>query len=143
MNDKAKKAILEQTKTIAILGLSPNEDKPSFQVAKFLQTRGYQILPIYPKGGEILGVRAFLDLKDAFSDEVKAQYGEIKILNVFRKSEALLEIAKEVLNLTNPPMCVWVQLGLSNPQAKALLEDKGFLYEEDSCIKLEYERLFV
>lgn len=131
------KTILEHSKTIAILGLSPDSTKPSHQVAQYLQYKGYSILPIYPKGGEILGVKAYVSIKEAFEANV-----QIDILNVFRKSEALLEVAKEVLVLKTPPKCVWVQLGLANQAAKELLEKAGILYIEDSCIKIEHKRLF-
>lgn len=131
------KTILEDSKTIAILGLSPDFTKPSHQVAQYLQHRGYSIIPIYPKGGEILGIKAYTSLKEAFEANV-----QIDILNVFRKSEALLEVAKEVLALKTLPKCVWVQLGLANQAAKELLEKAGILYIEDSCIKIEHKRLF-
>ena len=137
MIDTQKKEILKNAKTIAILGLSPDEQKPSNKVARYLLKEGYKIIPIYPKGGEILGCKAYVNLNDAFKENA------IDILDIFRKSEALFEVAQEILSLENKPKCVWVQLGLKNKEAKELLESKGFLYEEDSCIKLEHERLFV
>ncbi|WP_297680073.1 CoA-binding protein [Helicobacter sp.] len=141
MQDSKMREILKESKVIAVLGLSPEESKPSHKVAKFLQTQGYEILPIYPKGGEILGVKAFVSLKEAFEAQNKAGV-RIDILNVFRKSEALPEIMREVLELQNPPLCVWVQLGLQNAQARKMLENTKIMYVENLCIKLEYERLF-
>ena len=137
MQDSKLREILQESKTIAVLGLSPDSSKPSFKVAQFLQNKGYKILPIYPKGGTILGVNAYTSLQEAFEAEEK-----IDILNVFRKSEALFGIAQEVLMLKNPPQCVWVQLGLESAQAKEALENAGIAYVENLCIKLEYERLF-
>ena len=135
--DSKLKNLLQASKTIAVLGLSPDSNKPSFKVAKFLQERSYKILPIYPKGGTILGVNAYTSLQEAFEAEER-----IDILNIFRKSEALFGIAQEVLMLKNPPQCVWVQLGLERAQAKEALEGAGIAYVENLCIKLEYERLF-
>ena len=97
MQDSKMRTILQESKVIAVLGLSPDSNKPSFKVAKFLQERGYKILPIYPKGGTILGVNAYTSLQEAFEAEER-----IDILNVFRKSEALFGIAQEVLMLKNP-----------------------------------------
>ena len=137
MQDSKLREILQESKTIAVLGLSPDSSKPSFKVAQFLQNKGYKILPIYPKGGTILGVNAYTSLQEAFEAEEK-----IDILNVFRKSEARFGIAQEVLMLKNPPQCVWVQLGLHCASAKEALENAGIAYVENLCIKLEYERLF-
>ncbi|WP_297571473.1 CoA-binding protein [Helicobacter sp. UBA3407] len=142
MQDSKMREILKESKVIAVLGLSPEESKPSHKVAKFLQNQGYEILPIYPKGGDILGVKAFTSLKEAFEAQDKAGV-RIDILNVFRKSEMLPEIMREVLELQNPPLCVWVQLGLQNAQARKMLENTKIMYIENLCIKLEYERLFV
>lgn len=140
LQDSKLQAILKQSKVIAVLGLSPETNKPSHRVAQFLQDKGYKILPIYPKGGEILGEKAYSSLQEAF--EAQRQAGaSIDILNVFRKSEALPQVAREVLELKNPPQCVWVQLGLENTQAKEMLKNAKILYVENLCIKLEYERL--
>ncbi len=138
--DSKLQAILKQSKVIAVLGLSLEINKPSHRVARFLQGKGYKILPIYPKGGEILGEKAYQSLQEAF--EAQRQAGvSIDVLNVFRKSEALPQVAREVLELKNPPQCVWVQLGLENAQAKEMLNNAKILYVENLCIKLEYERL--
>lgn len=140
MQDSTSKNLLRDSKVIAIVGLSPNPDKPSFKVAQFLQSKGYKILPIYPKGGEILGEIAYATLQAAFESQSKAGV-KIDILNIFRKSEALPQIAEEILQLKNPPKCVWVQLGLTSAQAKQTIRKADIIYVEDLCIKLEYERL--
>lgn len=140
MQDSTLKNLLQDSKVIAIVGLSPNPDKPSFKVAQFLQSKGYKILPIYPKGGEILGEIAHQTLQAAFESQSKAGV-KIDILNIFRKSEALPQIAEEILQLKNPPKCVWVQLGLASAQAKQTIRKANIMYVEDLCIKLEYERL--
>ena len=137
MQDSKLREILQESKTIAVLGLSPDSSKPSFKVAQFLQNKGYKILPIYPKGGTILGVNAYTSLQEAFEAEEK-----IDILNVFRKSEALFGIAQDVIMVKKPPQCGWVQLGLHCASAKEALENAGIAYVENLCIKLEYERLF-
>lgn len=143
MQDFEKKQLLQKAKNIAILGLSPDESKASNVVARYLITQGFNVIPIYPRAnGEILGRKAYASLQEAFSDEALSECGGIDILNVFRKSEALQAVANEVLRLKNKPKCVWVQLGLFNEDAKVICENAGILYEENSCIKLEFERLF-
>ena len=143
MQDFEKKQLLQKAKNIAILGLSPDESRASNVVARYLIAQGFNVIPIYPcANGEILGRKAYASLQEAFSDEALSECGEIDILNVFRKSEALEAVANEVLRLKNKPKFVWVQLGLFNENAKAICENAGILYEENSCIKLEFERLF-
>lgn len=143
MQDFEKKQLLQKAKNVAILGLSLDESKASNVVARYLIAQGFNVIPIYPRAnGEILGRKAYASLQEAFSDEALSECGEIDILNVFRKSEALQAVANEVLRLKNKPKCVWVQLGLFNENAKAICENAGILYEENSCIKLEFERLF-
>ena len=148
MNDMQKTYILQTAKNIAMLGLSPDESKASNIVARYLIAQGYNVIPIYPRlpeSGEILGCRAYVSLQEAFSDlalrDSCGQSGTIDILNVFRKSEALEAVASEIIALKNAPKCVWVQLGLRNNNAKAILQNAGIAYEEDSCIKLEHRRL--
>lgn len=143
MQDFEKKQLLQKAKNVAILGLSPDESRASNAVARYLIAQGFNVIPIYPRAnGEILGRKVYASLQEAFSDEALSECGEIDILNVFRKSEALEAVANEVLRLKNKPKCVWVQLGLFNENAKVICENAGILYEENSCIKLEFERLF-
>lgn len=137
--DLIKIEVLKSAKNIAILGLSPDECKASNAVAKYLLAQGYNVIPIYPKippNGEILGKKAYPNLQEAF-----CQNSKIDILNIFRKSEALEEIAQEIIALENKPKCVWVQLGLSNARAKEILTNAKIIYEENSCIKIEHKRL--
>lgn len=137
--DLIKIEVLKSAKNIAILGLSPDEGKASNAVAKYLLAQGYNVIPIYPKippNGEILGKKAYANLQEAFSQNV-----QIDILNIFRKSEALEGIAQEIIALENKPKCVWVQLGLSNARAKEILKHAKIIYEENSCIKVEHEKL--
>lgn len=140
LNDTQKVQILAQSKTIIIIGLSPDPTKPSHKVAAYLQAQGYTIIPIYPKGGEILGQKAFSTLQEC----IRALYAQgihIDIINIFRKSQALPQIAQDIIDLGIKPQCVWVQLGLHNAQAKDMLTRAGIAYEENSCIKLEHQRL--
>lgn len=140
LNDTQKAQILAESKVIVIIGLSPDLTKPSHRVAAYLQEQGYSIIPIYPKGGKILGQETFPTLQKC-ARSLRAQNIDIDIINIFRKSEALPQIAQEILELKLKPKCVWVQLGLHNTAANAMLAQAGIAYEEDSCIKLEHQRL--
>ncbi len=88
LSDEIKREILQNAKTIMIVGLSPDTSKPSYHVASFLLEKGYDIIPIYPKGGEILGKKAFTSLKEAFID-ISKKGVKCDIIDIFRKSEAL------------------------------------------------------
>lgn len=145
--DNQKQEILQNAKVIVIVGLSPDASKASYQVASFLLEKGYEIVPIYPKGGYILGKQAYISLKEAFI-AMAAKGLQCDIINVFRKSEALLEVVNSICALDGlssfdkNKLCVWVQLGLQNKEAAQIAKNNGLAYEEDSCIKLEYQRIF-
>lgn len=144
MNDTQKQEIFRQSTNIVVLGLSPDNTKPSYQVAHYLQTQGYCIVPVYPRGGEILGEKAYRSLYEALYS-MQQNKKSCDIINVFRKSEVLKEVALEIIESSREvgclPKCVWVQLGLCNMQAKSLLTQSGIWYEEDACIKIEHKRL--
>lgn len=146
LDDRQKREILTSAKTIAIVGLSPDTSKASYEVASFLQHKGYDILPIYPRGGVILGKRAYISLESALQH--LAEQGRVcDIINVFRKSEALEEVMREIIALRNlsscdlTHLCVWIQLGLHHTESARLAKEHGIAYEEDSCIQLEYLRV--
>ncbi|MCX2716303.1 CoA-binding protein [Helicobacter sp. MIT 21-1697] len=148
LSDTHKRTLLESAKIIAIVGLSPDENKASYQVAQYLLDNGYEIVPIYPRGGEILKRKAFNSLSEAFT--YLAQTGRVcDIINIFRKSEALPNVMREICSLDGissfdkKRMCVWVQLGLQSQQAAAIARECGIMYEENSCIKIEHQRLHI
>src|ERR1700730_9370379 len=108
-------AILKKAKRIAVVGLSNNPGRTSFQVSKVMQEEGYEIIPVNPVIDEALGVKAVASLKDIT--------GHIDIVNVFRRSEQLLEVAKEFLETDADVF--WAQLGLANEEAFKLLKENG------------------
>lgn len=121
-------SILKKAKRIAVVGLSNNPTRTSYQVAKVMQNAGYEIIPVNPTIDEALGVKAVASLKDID--------GHVDIVNVFRKSEQLLEVAKEFVEIDADVF--WAQLGLMNEEAYHFLKDKGFTVVMDRCIKVEY-----
>ncbi len=121
-------AILKKAKRIAVVGLSNNPERTSYQVSKAMQDAGYEIIPVNPVIDEALGVKAVASLKD-----IK---GHIDIVNVFRRSEQLLDVAKEFIEIDSD--IFWAQLGLVNEEAYKLLKEKGNTVIMDRCIKVEH-----
>lgn len=120
------KEILLESKNIAVVGISNNPEKPSYRVADYLKSKGYKIIPVNPNYQEVLGERCYPNLSSVED--------KIDIVDVFRKSEDVLPIAKEALNLDIK--CFWMQLGIKNEEARQLLEQKGIVVVEDRCIKI-------
>lgn len=140
--DLSSPALILQYKYLAVVGLSPDPCKESHRVAAYLQEQGYHITPIYPDDSKpILGQRVYTSLSAALQD--KNQKGEpVFVVVVFRKPEAVLEIAQEMLQNDPIPPVFWMQLGIKNAQAKALLEQNGVVVIEDKCMLVEHQKLF-
>ena len=126
------KDILENYKTIAVVGLSPKEDRPSYQVASYLQSKGFKIIPISPLGNDILGEKVYSSLLEVPSG--------IDVVDIFRKPEAVLEIVKEAIE--KKAKVVWMQEGVINNEAAELAIKAGIGVVMNRCIKKEHERLF-
>ncbi|MEO2076146.1 MAG: CoA-binding protein [Bacillus sp. (in: firmicutes)] len=122
-------AILKKAKRIAVVGLSNNPERTSYQVSAAMQKAGYEIIPVNPTiDGEVLGVTAVGSLKDI--------EGHVDIVNVFRRSEQLFEVAKEFADID--ANIFWAQLGLINEEAYNYLKEKGYTVVMDRCIKVEH-----
>ena len=141
INQKEIKDILENSKTIAMIGVSSEkkgEDpknlkrKPANIVMKYMQNFGYKVFPINPnaKGEIINGEKVFGDIED-----IKTQ---IDIVDVFRPSKETPEFAKKAVKIGSKVL--WLQLNIKNPQAKKIAEANNIIYIEDKCTKLEVEK---
>ena len=129
--------IARETRVIAIVGLSPKPDRPSYGVAQFLQRRGYRIVPVNPAhaGEEILGetVRASLaDVPDPAA---------VDMVDIFRRSEAVPGIVDEALAALPNLRTVWMQLGVESEEAAAAARARGVAVVMDRCPKIEFARL--
>lgn len=120
--------ILKKAKRIAVVGLSGNPEKTSYMVSKAMQDAGYEIIPVNPTVDEVLGVKAVKSLTDI--------EGHVDIVNVFRRSEQLFDVAKEFVNIDADVF--WAQLGLVNEEAYDFLKEKGYTVIMDRCIKVEH-----
>lgn len=120
--------ILKKAKRIAVVGLSDKPDRTSYMVSKAMQDAGYEIIPVNPTADTILGVKSVSSLKEI--------EGHVDIVNVFRRSEFLFDVAKEFVEIDAD--IFWAQLGLENEEAYQFLKEKGHTVIMDRCIKVEH-----
>lgn len=125
---QAVKIIKENTK-VAIVGLSPKEDRPSFRVGHFLLDHGQSIIPIHPSHDEIIGLAAKPSLADL-------EPGEVDWIDLFVNPARLMDLMDDILRLK--PKLVWCQLGVVNEEFNAKLEEAGIDYIADHCPKIEW-----
>ena len=123
--------ILSSAKNIAVVGLSPDESKPSNETAKFLIERGFNIFPVYPKFDEILGRKVYRNLTQI--DE------NIDIAVMFRKGEFASELVKDAVK--KGVKTLWLQLCITNDEAGTVARENGINFVQDKCIKIELQRL--
>ena len=134
-DDSYIRGILNTVKTIAMVGASDKENRPSYFVFKYLLERGYHMIPINPgrAGATMLGQRIHAKLADIPEP--------IDMVDVFRGSQYALGIVQEALPLKPRPQVIWMQLGVRNDEAAALAEANGIKVVMNRCPKIEYGRL--
>lgn len=130
--DDELKEILANSKTIAVLGLSPKPERDSNMVARYLKEQGYKIIPVRPGQKEILGEKAYPSL-----DDIKEP---VDIVDVFRRSDQIMPHAHEASRLK--PKVFWMQLDIENQEAAEFLTQAGIDVVMNMCLKVEHERLF-
>ncbi|MGE5371104.1 MAG: CoA-binding protein [Solirubrobacterales bacterium] len=130
-NDAILKTALAETRTIAVVGLSPDPMKTSYRVSKYMQEAGYEIIPVHPSRAVILGQKAFGTL------------GEIEkpvdMICIFRNSQAVEPFIDEAMALA--PKTIWLPLGVGCPTKIATCEEKGIQYISNRCLMVEHARL--
>lgn len=126
-------AVLKNSKTIAIVGLSTRPERPSHMVAEYMQQEGYRIVPVNPAyaGTSILGETCYATLRDAAH-----AVGAIDIVDCFRQSASIRPIAEEAIAIG--ARCLWMQLGVINEDAARTAEAAGMQVVMDRCIKIEH-----
>jgi predicted CoA-binding protein len=125
------KALLQRVKTIAVVGLSPKPDRPSFGVSQTMQRFGYRIVPVRPAVSEVLGEKAYAKLADIPFP--------VDLVNVFRESAAIPGIVEECLAINAP--AIWIQEGIVHDEAAEKAHAAGLTVVMDRCIYKEYMRL--
>ncbi len=130
------KTILSQTQRIAMVGVSVNPVRPSYFVARYLSLKGYEILPINPMaaGQTLLGQKVLSSLSEIS--------GDVDMVDIFRRSEAVPDIVDEALALFPNLRTIWMQIGVEHPQAAAKAEAAGVVTIQNRCPKIEHQRLF-
>ena len=131
-NKQEIKDIFESVKTIAILGLSPNEEKASHRVAKYLQEAGYKIVPVYPKEETILGEKVYRSLAEIpFS---------VDMVDIFRKPNALDAVADACIARGDVKV-FWAQKEIVNNDAAQRAKDAGMVAVQNMCSMVEHRNL--
>jgi uncharacterized protein len=132
-SDATLRSILDQARTIAVVGLSSKTHRDSNGVARFLQHRGYKVVPVNPNETEVLGEKAYPSLLDVPTDVA------IDIVDVFRKAEETPPIAEDAVSAG--ARVLWLQEGIVNDEARRIAEEGGLTVVMDLCIRTTKARL--
>jgi len=130
-DDAALRALLTSVKTIAVVGLSPQPERPSYRVAQAMQGYGYRIVPVRPKIGEVLGEKAYPSLADIPF--------KVDLVDVFRAAEHVPAIVEQALALHLP--AIWIQEGIVHDAAAQRAQAGGMTVVMDRCLLKETIRL--
>lgn len=129
--DENIQEVLKKYKTIAVVGLSPNPERPSHYVAKYLKEHGYQVIPVNPDVQEVLGEKSYPDLK--------AVPIKVDIVDIFRRPESVPPIVEDALKIG--AKVVWMQEGIVNKEAAKKAKSAGLTVIMDRCMMKEHLRL--
>jgi len=124
--------ILQDTRVIAMVGLSANWYRPSYFAARYMLDHGYRVIPVNPSYGEVLGQKCYATLRDIPH--------KIDMVDCFRKSEEMPQIADEAITIG--ARVLWMQIGVINDSAADKARKAGLEVVMDRCVKIEYARLF-
>jgi hypothetical protein len=131
MSDAELTRLFQQSKTVAVVGLSDKLGRPSNGVARFLQRQNFRVVPVNPGLNEVLGEKCYPRVQDI--------PGEIDIVDIFRRSQFVPEVVADAL--TKRPRCIWMQEGVMNEEAAKAAEAAGIPVVMDRCILKELARL--
>ncbi|HLE02723.1 MAG TPA: CoA-binding protein [Dehalococcoidia bacterium] len=123
--------ILKEGRTVAVVGLSPKPDRPSYVVARYLQAQGYRIIPVNPNAQEILGEKAY--------PTVLSIPEKVDIVDIFRRPEDVPPVVEEAIKIG--ARVVWMQEGIVNEEAALRAREAGLKVVMDRCLKKEHQRL--
>ncbi|MDH5355046.1 MAG: CoA-binding protein [Gammaproteobacteria bacterium] len=124
--------VLRECKTIAVVGLSANEMRPSFFAAKYMQDHGYRIIPVNPNYDEILGEKSYPDLLSIPE--------AVDMVDLFQRADRVMPFAEQAIEIK--AKVLWMQLSVINEEAAKLADEAGLEVVMDRCVKIEYARLF-
>ena len=124
------RTILATSKTVAVVGLSPNPERPSYFVGSYLKSEGYRVIPVNPRAAEILGEKCYPDLLSIPEP--------VDLVDVFRKPEECVEVAEQAVQIGAKTL--WLQLRVVNLEAAQIAEAGGLKVVMDRCVKIEHGR---
>ena len=130
-SDEQLRAILANYRNVAVVGLSPDPDRPSNRVAQYLLENGYNVIPINPVVDEVLGLRSYPSLEDVPDP--------IEIVDVFRRSEHVPDIARAAVAIG--AKALWTQLGVMSEEGAEIAASAGLEVVMDRCALIEHRRL--
>ena len=131
-SDDELRSIYENTKTIAVVGASSDQSKPAHNIPAYLQSVGFRIIPVSPKGGELFGETVRTSLADI--DE------PVDVVDVFRPAEEAPKIAEEAASIG--AKVLWLQAGIWSDEAYSLAKEKGLEVIMDMCMGVTHRRLY-
>ncbi|MCH7643042.1 MAG: CoA-binding protein [Chloroflexi bacterium] len=132
-SDEQLRAILTNYRNVAVVGLSPNPDRPGNEVARYLLANGYNVIPVNPGVDEVLGLRSYPTLEDVPEP--------IEIVDVFRRSEYVPDIARSAAGIG--AKVLWTQLGVISAEGAEIAASAGLQVVMDRCALIEHRRLAV
>ncbi len=138
-SDSHLRTILTRTRRIAVVGVSLNEVRPSYYVARYLRLKGFQVFPVNPGHA---GKTAFGATVRASLREVAQTDGGVDMVDIFRRPEHVPPIVEEALEAFPDLQTVWMQIGVVNDEAAAMARARGVDVVMSRCPKIEYQRLF-
>ncbi len=136
MADDEIDRIFKDYRIVAVVGLSKDEKKDSHRVAKYLQKKGFRVIPVNPTADEILGEKSYPSLADLPSQLKRT----VEIIDIFRPSQAVPQIVDEAIRIrkeTGMPKVIWMQLGIANSEAAFRAKDSGMTVVQDRCMMIE------
>ncbi len=131
-------SVLESAKTIAVVGCSAQPTRTSHKIARYMQKRGYRIVPVNPNYDEVLGEPCYPDLPSVPEDV------PIDIVDIFRAPQHTADMVRTAIERaeqTGKTPVIWTQLGVSSSEAETLAAEAGLPYVRNRCIKVAYDRL--
>lgn len=135
-SDELLRDTLKRARVIAVVGVSANPIRPSYFVARYLGLRGYRVIPVNPglAGQTLLGETVYPDLNSVPE--------QVDMVDIFRRSDAVPGIVDAALERWPELQTIWMQIGVTHPEAAAKAEARGVRVIQDRCPKIEFQRLF-
>ena len=123
--------ILAESKTIAVVGISPDPERPSHSVAAYLQQQGYRIIPVNPNIAEVLGEKAYASVRDIPE--------QVDVVDIFRRSDAVAPIVDDAI--AKGAKVVWMQVDVIDTEAAARAQAAGLTVVMDTCMRVTHQVL--